>query len=195
MDKKKVEKLIHELLAELGENTDREGIRDTPKRLPAVYDEIFWGMNKTVEDVVKKTFSVDKNDVIMEKNIHFYSMCEHHLLPFFGTVDIVYQPKEGRVVGLSKFGDVVNVLARRPQLQERLTSQIADAIEQDLMADGVFIRMKATQLCMLIKGEMQQGTQVVTIESGGILQEGGPLRDEAIALMGGIQTDVQTQTL
>lgn len=98
-------------------------------------------------------------------------------------------------MGLSKFGDVVNVLARRPQLQERLTSQIADAIEQDLMADGVFIRMKATQLCMLIKGEMQQGTQVVTIESRGILQEGGPLRDEAIALMGGIQTDVQTQTL
>ena len=85
MDKKKVEKLIHELLGELGEDTDREGIRDTPKRLPAVYEEIFWGMNKTVEDVVKKTFSVDKNDVIIEKNIHFYSMCEHDLLPFFGN--------------------------------------------------------------------------------------------------------------
>ncbi|MBP9550650.1 GTP cyclohydrolase I, partial [Veillonella sp.] len=147
------------------------------------------------KDIWGEVFSTDYTGLVAVTNIPFYSMCEHHLLPFFGTVDIVYQPKEGRVVGLSKFGDVVNVLARRPQLQERLTSQIADAIEQDLMADGVFIRMKATQLCMLIKGEMQQGTQVVTIESRGILQEGGPLRDEAIALMGGIQTDVQTQTL
>ena len=160
-----------------------------------MYEELFQGVQQHTKDIWGEVFSTDYTGLVAVTNIPFYSMCEHHLLPFFGTVDIVYQPKEGRVVGLSKFGDVVYVLARRPQLQERLTSQIADAIEQDLMADGVFIRMKATQLCMLIKGEIQQGTQVVTIESRGILQEGGPLRDEAIALMGGIQTDVQTQTL
>ena len=88
MDKKKIEKLMHELLVELGEDVSREGIKDTPKRLPIVYEEIFGGMNKTVKDVVKKTFRVEKNDIIIEKNIHFYSMCEHDFLPFFGQVHI-----------------------------------------------------------------------------------------------------------
>ena len=176
-------------------DTTTPELAKTPEREASMYEELFQGVQQHTKDIWGEVFSTDYIGLVAVTNIPFYSMCEHHLLPFFGTVDIVYQPKEGRVVGLSKFGDVVNVLARRPQLQERLTSQIADAIEQDLMADGVFIRMKATQLCMLIKGEMQQGTQVVTIESRGILQEGGPLRDEAIALMGGIQTDVQTQTL
>ena len=176
-------------------DTTTPELAKTPEHVASMYEELFQGVQQHTKDIWGEVFSTDYIGLVAVTNIPFYSMCEHHLLPFFGTVDIVYQPKEGRVVGLSKFGDVVNVLARRPQLQERLTSQIADAIEQDLMADGVFIRMKATQLCMLIKGEMQQGTQVVTIESRGILQEGGPLRDEAIALMGGIQTDVQTQTL
>lgn len=176
-------------------DTTTPELAKTPERVASMYEKLFQGVQQHTKDIWGEVFSTDYTGLVAVTNIPFYSMCEHHLLPFFGTVDIVYQPKEGRVVGLSKFGDVVNVLARRPQLQERLTSQIADAIEQDLMADGVFIRMKATQLCMLIKGEMQQGTQVVTIESRGILQGGGPLRDEAIALMGGIQTDVQTQTL
>lgn len=112
-------------------------------------------------------------------------MCEHHLLPFFGTVDVIYQPHSGYVAGLSKFNDVITVLSRKPQLQERLTREIADAIEHDLSAEGVFVRLKATQLCMLMKGTLQQGSQVVTIESRGLLKEAGSLRDEALAMLGG----------
>ena len=117
-------------------------------------------------------------------------MCEHHLLPFFGTVDIVYQPKDGCVAGLSKFQDVVNILSRRPQLQERLASELADAIMNDLFAHGVFVRITSTQLCMLIKGTMQQDSKVITLESRGVLAETGPVRDEALAMLGGGQVNV-----
>ena len=115
-------------------------------------------------------------------------MCEHHLLPFFGTVDIIYAPHEGRVAGLSKFNDVIRVLSRKPQLQERLTKEIVDAIMNDLGAEGAFVRIQATQLCMQIKGDLPQGSQVVTIDSRGTLQAAGPVRDEALAMLGG--TDV-----
>ncbi len=117
-------------------------------------------------------------------------MCEHHLLPFFGTVDIVYQPKDGCVAGLSKFQDIVNILSRRPQLQERLASELADAIMNDLSAHGVFVRITSTQLCMLIKGTMQQDSKVITLESRGVLAETGTLRDEALTMLGGGQANV-----
>ena len=133
-------------------------------------------------------FSTDYNGLVAVTDIPFYSMCEHHLLPFFGTVDVIYQPHSGCVAGLSKFNDVITVLSRKPQLQERVTREIADAIERDLSAEGVFVRLKATQLCMLMKGTLQQGSQVVTIESRGLLREAGSLRDEALAMLGG--TDV-----
>ena len=128
--------------------------------------------------------------LIAVTGIPFYSMCEHHLLPFFGTVDIVYQPKDGCVAGLSKFQDVVNILSRRPQLQERLASELADAIMNDLSAHGVFVRITSTQLCMLIKGTMQQDSKVITLESRGVLAETGTVRDEALAMLGGGQVNV-----
>jgi len=127
-------------------------------------------------------------------SIPFYSVCEHHLMPFFGTADIVYQPKDGRVAGLSKLSDLVNLFARRPQLQERMTREIATALENDLEAEGVMVRIKATHLCMLIKGELQQGTAVVTMECRGVLSRTGQLREEALTILGG-STDVQTTQL
>ena len=127
-------------------------------------------------------------------NIPFYSVCEHHLMPFFGTADIIYQPKDGRVAGLSKLSDLVNLFAHRPQLQERMTREIATALETDLEAEGVMVRIKATHLCMLIKGELQQGTAVVTMECRGVLSRTGQLREEALTILGG-STDVQTTQL
>lgn len=115
-------------------------------------------------------------------------------MPFFGHVDIVYQPKDGRVAGLSKLSDLVNVFAKRPQLQERMTREIATALATDLQAEGVVVRIKATHLCMLIKGELQQGTAVVTMECRGVLSKTGQLREEAMAILGGTE-DVQTTQL
>lgn len=151
-------------------------------------------MNVKSADIWGEIFPTEYKGLVAVTDIPFYSVCEHHLMPFFGTVDIVYQPKEGRVAGLSKLSDLVNVFARRPQLQERMTRQIATALETDLLAEGVVVRIKATHLCMLIKGELQQGTAVVTMECRGVLSKTGQLREEAMAILGGT-TDVQTTQL
>ena len=163
---------------------------DTPKRVAKMYAEMFSGLNEDPKDQFTAVFSEVHDEVVLVKDIPFYSMCEHHLLPFFGTVDIVYQPKDGCVAGLSKFQDIVNILSRRPQLQERLASELADAIMNDLSAHGVFVRITSTQLCMLIKGTMQQDSKVITLESRGVLAETGTLRDEALAMLGGGQANV-----
>ena len=189
-NQEKVEQAVYQLLEALGENPEREGLLDTPKRVAKMYAEMFSGLNEDPKDQFTAVFSEVHDEVVLVKDIPFYSMCEHHLLPFFGTVDIVYQPKDGCVAGLSKFQDIVNILSRRPQLQERLASELADAIMNDLSAHGVFVRITSTQLCMLIKGTMQQDSKVITLESRGVLAETGTLRDEALAMLGGGQANV-----
>ncbi len=183
-------KAITQFLQALNIDIATMAMEKTPDRVAQMYEELFSGLQQHSKDIWGDVFPTDYKGLVAVKDIPFYSTCEHHLLPFFGTVDIVYQPKDGRVVGLSKFSDLINIFAKRPQLQERLTRQIADAIEEDLDAAGVYVRVRATQLCMLIKGEMQPKTQVVTIESRGVLQEKGHLRDEALATLGGIENDV-----
>ena len=167
---------IEQFLRALSVDTKAPELEKTPTRVTELYEELFSGVGKETKDY---------KCLVAVTDIPFYSMCEHHLLPFFGTVDVIYQPHSGCVAGLSKFNDVITVLSRKPQLQERLTREIADAIERDLSAEGVFVRLKATQLCMLMKGTLQQGSQVVTIESRGLLREAGSLRDEALAMLGG----------
>ena len=176
---------IRQFLNAWGIDLEKTGMADTPMRVVEAYGEFFSGLNRTDEDLWKNPIQTDTTGIVALRNLEYYSLCEHHLLPFFGTVDVIYQPHSGCVAGLSKFNDVITVLSRKPQLQERLTREIADAIERDLSAEGVFVRLKATQLCMLMKGTLQQGSQVVTIESRGLLREAGSLRDEALAMLGG----------
>ncbi|MBP9478975.1 MAG: GTP cyclohydrolase I FolE [Sebaldella sp.] len=182
MDKKKIEKLMHELLVELGEDVSREGIKDTPKRLPIVYEEIFGGMNKTVKDVVKKTFRVEKNDIIIEKNIHFYSMCEHDFLPFFGQVHISYIPNN-EVLGFGDVVKIVDLFSKRLQIQERMTSEICDAIFEFTNCQGIMVIVKARHLCMEMKGAKKENTEIITRAVRGSFESNADLRNEALGLM------------
>lgn len=179
---------IEQFLQALSVDTSAPELEKTPTRVTELYEELFSGIGVSTQSIWGDVFPTDYSGLVAVTDIPFYSMCEHHLLPFFGTVDVIYQPHCGCVAGLSKFNDVITVLSRKPQLQERLTQEIADAIANDLQAEGVFVRLKATQLCMLMKGTLQQGSQVVTMESRGVLSTAGPIRDEALAMLGG--TDV-----
>ncbi|WP_251443563.1 GTP cyclohydrolase I [Veillonella intestinalis] len=185
---------IAQFLRALGIDLQAAGMEKTPQRVATLYEDLFSGMHVNSADIWGEIFPTEYKGLVAVTDIPFYSVCEHHLMPFFGHVDIVYQPKEGRVAGLSKLSDLVNVFAKRPQLQERMTRELATAIETDLQAEGVVVRIKATHLCMLIKGELQQGTAVVTMECRGVLSKTGQLREEAMAILGGT-TDVQTTQL
>ena len=184
------EEAVERFLTSLGLDLKKLNMEKTPNRVSRLYQDLFSGLGKKTEDVWGEVFPTDYSGLVAITKIPVYSVCEHHLMPFFGTVDIIYHPKDGRVVGLSKMRDLVEVLSRRPQLQERLTAQIADAIEQDLEADGVFIHMQCTQLCMLIRGEMELGSQAITVEGRGVLSQDGPFRQEAITILGGQKHDV-----
>ncbi len=156
--------------------------RDVPGRLPAVYEEIFWGMNKTVEDVVKKTFRVDKNDVIIEKNIHFYSMCEHDLLPFFGQVHVAYIPNN-KVLGFGDVIKIVDLFSKRLQIQERMTSEICDGISEFINCQGIMVIIKARHLCMEMKGAKKENTEIITRAVRGSFEKNPELRKEILELM------------
>ena len=179
------EKAMQSFLESLGLDLEQEHMEKTPQRVATLFAELFSGRNQRTQDVWGEVFPTDYQGLVAVEKIPFYSMCEHHLMPFFGTVDVIYQPHEGRVAGLSKVADLVNVLARRPQLQERLSKQIAESLEQDLGAQGVLVRIQATHLCMLMKGQLELGTQVQTFEARGLLAEGGALRDQAMLILGG----------
>lgn len=185
---------IAQFLTALGIDIESDEMNKTPSRVAALYESLFSGVGQSTEAVWGDLFTSESKGLVAITGINYYSICEHHLMPFFGTVDIIYQPHEGRVAGISKFGDVISVLAHRPQLQERLTMQLAQAIEQDLGAEGVLVRMRGTHMCMLLKGELPQGTVVQTLECRGVLGEAGPLREEALAMLGGT-IDAQTTQL
>lgn len=184
------ERAVQDLLHAVGVDPHTPELEKTPQRVVHMLQTMFSGVGVDTKAIWGDIFPTDYEGVVTIQNIPFYSMCEHHLLPFYGTVDICYYPKEGRVVGFSKFRQVVDALAKRPQLQERLTTDIASTIESDLQALGVMVRVKATQLCMLINGDMEQRTQVVTMDSRGLLRESGMLRDEALAIIGGKEEHV-----
>lgn len=183
--KQKAEQAVQEFLEALHLDLHKWGMEKTPQRVASLYKDLFSGMNRDTKEVWGDVFPTDYKGLIALKDIPFYSMCEHHLMPFFGTVDVIYQPHEGRVAGLSKVADVISVLAHRPQLQERLSAQIADSLEEDLGAEGLIIRIKATHLCMLMRGEVQPGTQIITLERRGLLSDQGPLGQDGLLLLGG----------
>ncbi|NLK28397.1 MAG: GTP cyclohydrolase I FolE [Clostridiales bacterium] len=170
IDETKVEQAIRLFLEAIGEDTEREGLVDTPKRIREMCLEVFGGLWKDPSEHLNVTFPAESNGMVLEKDIPFYSVCEHHLVPFFGKAHIAYIP-DGKVVGLSKLARTVEVFARRPQIQEQLTSQIADAIMQHLKPKGVMVMMEAEHLCMSMRGVNKPGTKTVTYLCRGVFEE------------------------
>lgn len=170
IDETKVEQAIKLLLEAIGEDTGREGLLDTPKRISEMAFEVFGGLGKDASEHLMVTFESDSKGIVLEKDIPFYSLCEHHLVPFFGKAHIAYVP-DGRVVGLSKLARTVETYARRPQIQEQLTNQVADAIMKYLNPKGVMVMIEAEHLCMSMRGVNKPGTKTVTIVTGGVFHE------------------------
>lgn len=161
-DREKIMEGVRLILEGIGEDLSREGLVETPARIARMYEEIFAGMNENATEHLSKRFLVDNNQMIIEKDIPFYSMCEHHLLPFWGRVHVAYVPK-GEVLGLSKLARTVEVFARRPQLQERMTREIALAIMEELKPMGVMVMIEADEhMCMTMRGIKKPGTKTVT---------------------------------
>lgn len=183
MDKDKIEKAVRMIIEAVGEDSTREGLLETPKRVARMYEEIFKGLNKDAKEELSKTFEIVDSSMVIEKDINFFSMCEHHFLPFYGKVHIAYIPN-GRVVGLSKLARCVDVYSKKPQLQERLTMEIADSIMKFLNAKGALVVICAEHMCMNMRGVKKPGTFTVTSIARGEFLKDLKLKDEAYKLMG-----------
>ena len=183
MDKPRIEAAVRELLLAIGEDPDREGLRDTPRRVANMYGEIFGGMEEDPRSHLK-IFTEEQNDeMVTVRDIPLYSMCEHHLVPFMGVAHIAYIPRDGRVIGLSKLARIVNCFARRPQLQERLTAQVADFLEKELNPQGVAVIIEAEHLCMTMRGVRAAGAHTQTSALRGLMKSDARTRTEALSLL------------
>jgi GTP cyclohydrolase I len=176
VDKNKIEEGVRLILEGIGEDIHREGLLDTPERISRMYEEIFGGLYEDAGIHLSKTFQAKDNEMIMEKDIVFYSTCEHHLMPFYGKCHVAYIPN-GKVVGLSKLARTVEVYARRPQIQEQLTAQIADAVMDHLNAKGAMVMMEAEHMCMTMRGVKKTGSSTVTVVSRGEFEENDSLKN------------------
>lgn len=183
LQQEKIEQAIYQLLDALGENPEREGLLDTPKRVAKMYTEMFSGLHQDPKDEFTAVFSENHDEVVLVKDISFYSMCEHHLVPFYGVAHVAYLPSHGRVTGLSKLARAVEVVARRPQLQERLTAQVADALESALAPRGVFVMVEAEHMCMTMRGIKKPGAKTVTTVARGLYKEDRDKRKELLTLI------------
>lgn len=169
MNQQKIQDGVRLILEGIGEDLNREGLRETPERIARMYEEICGGMSEDAGTHLQKTFSVSDSGMVMEKDIVFYSMCEHHMLPFYGKAHIAYIP-DGKVVGLSKLARTVEVFAKRLQIQEQMTAQIADAIMEHLSPKGVMVVIEAEHMCMTMRGVRKPGTQTVTVACRGCFE-------------------------
>ncbi|MFY9402568.1 MAG: GTP cyclohydrolase I FolE [Candidatus Omnitrophota bacterium] len=183
MDKNIIENAVREILKAIGENPKRKDLLDTPKRVAKMYEEIFSGLKKDPEKELEVILEQKHSEIVLLKGIPLYSVCEHHLLPFIGRANIAYIPKNGRVTGLSKLARVVDILSRRPQVQERLTTQIADIIMSKLKPLGVMVVIEAEHLCMSMRGVEKPGVTTVTSAVRGVFKENEKTRSEALSLM------------
>ncbi|GAA3972438.1 GTP cyclohydrolase I FolE [Actinomadura viridis] len=183
-DHARIERAVREILFAIGEDPDRDGLRDTPARVARAYAEQFAGMRQTPEDVLNKVFEADHDEMVLVKDIEVYSSCEHHLVPFHGVAHVGYTPNEkGQITGLSKLARLVDVYARRPQVQERLTSQVADALMRILDPRGVIVVIEAEHLCMTMRGVRKPGAKTVTSAVRGDFREHAETRAEAMSLI------------
>ena len=177
-----IEGAFRMVLNAIGEDPDREGLLTTPARIAALYSELFSGLTEDPLDELKDGFEEGHQEMVVLKDVTFYSMCEHHFLPFFGVAHVGYIPR-GRVVGVSKLARVVEILSKRPQIQERLTSQIADTIKEALDPAGVAVVLKAEHLCMTMRGVKKPGSRVVTSATRGLFRRDPRTRGEFLALL------------
>jgi GTP cyclohydrolase IA len=185
IDRGRIEKAVREIIEALGEDPDREGLLETPERVAAFYAEVFDGLHRDPGDVVDAFFGEEHyQEIVMVREIPFYSMCEHHFVPFHGQAHVAYIPK-GRVTGLSKLARLVEGFARRPQMQERLTAQVADALSERLQPLGVMVVVEAEHLCMSMRGVKKPGATTVTSAVRGIMESQPATRAEAMSLLFG----------
>jgi len=185
IDKKRAEAAVRELLCAIGENPDREGLLDTPKRVTEMYAEIMGGVDINPQDILHYFNEDFHEEMVVVRDISFHSMCEHHMLPFHGKADICYIPSGGRLLGISKLARIVELYARRLQLQERMSAQIADLLMNEAGAAGVAVIIQGEHMCMSMRGVKKPGTQTVTTAFRGKIKEDAALRSEAMALLGG----------
>ncbi len=184
VDQPAVRDAVRRIIEAIGEDPDREGLLDTPRRIAEVYQELFAGLHQDPLDLLSTGFQEAHREMVILKNIPFYSLCEHHFLPFHGQAHVGYVPN-GRIVGASKIARAVDILARRPQLQERLTGQIADAITEGLSPDGVAVVIEAEHLCMTMRGVQKPGTTLITSAIRGAFRRRAVTRSEFLALVRG----------
>lgn len=188
LDKGKIKDAVKLFLEAIGEDVKRDGLINTPDRVARMCEEIFGGMGKNAKKYLTKTFIVDNSEIVLEKNILFYSVCEHHLLPFYGNAHIAYLPS-GKVVGLSKLARTVEIFARRPQIQEQMTIQIADAIMEYLKPKGVIVILEAEHMCMSMRGIKKPGSKTVTIARRGYFEKNVKLQNDFFQMIGGVVVD------
>ena len=185
MDKKRIEKAVREILIAVGENVKRHDLKDTPKRVADMYEEILSGMKADPEKELEVVFEKEHDEIVLLKWIPLYSICEHHLLPFIGRAHVAYIPSNNRVTGLSKIARVVDAFSRRLQVQERLTTDIAETIMNKLKPKGVLVVIEAEHLCMSMRGVKKPGVMTVTSAVRGVFRKNEKTRAEALSLIRG----------
>lgn len=185
MDKEKIERAIRDILEAIGEDPDREGLKETPKRVANMYEEIFAGINQSPKEHLKIFHEEGNEELVIVRDIPLYSMCEHHLLPFVGKAHIAYIPNNGKIIGISKLARIVNVYARRLQVQERLTAEIADFLYKELGARSVAVIVEAEHLCMTMRGVRAAGAKTETSALRGYVRSDAKVRAEVMSLLNG----------
>ena len=185
MDKERIERAVREILLAIGEDPDRAGLVETPKRVANMYEEIFAGLHDDPRRHLKLFDEGNHDEMVVVRDIPMYSMCEHHLLPFIGKAHIAYIPSDGRVIGLSKLARIVDSFSKKPQLQERLTSQIADFLDKELSPQGVAVVIEAEHLCMTMRGARAAGAKTQTSALRGSMRKDAKTRAEAMAPLRG----------
>lgn len=182
IDQKKIEEAVKLFLEGIGEDISREGLKDTPGRIARMCEELYGGMDEDASVHLSKTFSVDSSEMVIEKDITFYSTCEHHILPFYGKAHIAYIP-DGKVVGLSKLARTVEVFARRLQLQEQLTGQIADALMEFMQPKGALVMIEAEHMCMTMRGIKKPGSRTITLARRGVFESDPALEERFFRML------------
>lgn len=183
VNQKKIEEAVKLFLEGIGEDITREGLIETPERIARMCTELFAGIDETAAEHLNKTFSVSNSDIVLEKDITFYSVCEHHLLPFYGKAHIAYVP-DSKVVGLSKLARTVEVYAKRPQIQEQMTEQIADALMEHLKPKGVMVMLEAEHMCMAMRGIKKPGSRTLTVARKGCFADNLQLQNYFFQMTG-----------
>lgn len=183
MDKERIQNAVREILIAVGEDPDREGLLETPKRVENMYEEIFAGLTEDPKQHIKLFNEQSNDEMVIVKDIPFYSMCEHHLLPFFGKAHIGYIPSDNKIIGLSKLARIVDNFAKKPQVQERLTSDIADFLNDNLQPKGVAVIMEAEHMCMTMRGARAAGSKTQTSALRGIMRTDAKTRAEVLSLL------------